>query len=664
MRFDSFEPVIKASQRLPELTLKVILLGVILALVLAVSSTYLALKIGVLTASSIPAAILSMGILRFTKGANILEHNLVQTCASAGEAIAGGIVYTTPALIIIHYWLRFSYGQTFLIALVGGALGVMFTIPLRRVFVRDPDLRFPEAQAIAEVLKTNVVESARLKYMFIGSGIGAGIELLQNGFKLLANQVSIWLAAGNAIFNVGLGFSATLIGAGYLMGFGIGLSIIVGAVIAHLFCLPVLSVHYQSLIQQTASVAGNALTNDQIRYIGIGAMLLAGFWTLLSLLKPLKDSLQLAISFVFKPASRPQELQLRTEQDIPFNYILLSLLVLMLMAFFLFYNLFDFQIFNIHGMQDVLLLVVSLLYVLVIGFIFAAICGYFSGLVGVAASPGSAIAIASVLIAGLVISSTLYHHDLVNQTILLQAQAITIILAAVVMGSAAVANNNSQDLKVGQLVGATPWKQQLMLLIGGVVAALIIPLVMQLLYSVYGIANVVPRAGMSLGETLPAPPAAAMAAIAQGLFQHQLPWNMLLIGGLIIIVIAVLQQLFWPRYKLSLIGIAIGIYLPLSSTTPLFLGALLSYLVQSKIKIMPDAQQKQANYRGIVLACGMVAGAAVTNVILAIPFALFGNADLLNVLPTQWHGFASTFACIVTAIILIYFYRTITRSAR
>lgn len=597
-----------------ELSVKAVLLGVFLAAVLVVSNTYLALKIGVLTASSIPAAILSMGILRLFKRHTLLENNAVQTCASAGEAIAGGIVYTAPALIILHIWADFSYWQTAALTLIGGGLGVLFTIPLRRLLVHQPQLPFPEAQAIAKVLQQEGKRTS-MRPLFIGGLVGSVVEVAQNGLKLLADQASFWWTKGHVVMGFGVGFSATLLGAGYLMGIEVGLSILLGALIAYVLVLPIDSFYHVATHMAAAGVQAQSVIDHTIRYVGIGAMLLSGLWTLLTLLPTFYRSTKAAVSGF---SLRTQTAVARTERDLPGAWVLLGIVLLAVCLCLTFMMILPLPASLSSGIR--LLISLGLVFfVLVIGFIASAICAYFSGLVGVAASPGSAVGIGSVLLAVLCVVPGI--HLLMHHNVTLQHHAalgIVAMLSAVVMGAACVANNNSQDLKVGQLVGATPWKQQIMLLLGALAAGLLVPAVMQVLFHVYGIAHVGGSAGVS---SLPAPPAAAMAAIAQAAVTNNLLHQPLYLGMGIIFILAVLRHIFprgWVIRRYSLIGVAIGIYLPLSSSVPLFLGAMVGYLASRRSSFVNLSKQAQ----GTVLACGLVAGAAVTNVLLAVPLAL------------------------------------------
>lgn len=641
------QPIINSDQNIKELSLRAILLGLILALILAISNTYLALKIGVLTASSIPAAILSMSILRLFKNPTILENNLVQTCASGGEAIAGGVVYTVPALVIIKYWLDFSYLESFAIAITGGVLGVLFTIPLRRVYMTHKELRFPEGQAIAQVLIMGMQKAAGISYMIIGSIVGALFELCQTGLKLFSESIEFWVSKGQATFGFGTGFAATLIGAGYLMGFEVGISIFIGAIIANLGLMPIISQHFVHSPHDNAALIANHIAAEKIRYVGIGAMLTSGLFTLFSLLKPIGRSLQLSMQQL-KALRKTNTAIKRIDFDIPLPIVIGGVIAFLLLSLLLIFSMFDLQQIFSNNMMLSLFLASSALYILLLGFLFAAICGYFSGLVGVAASPGSSIAIASVLIASLIMQVIISCHS-GHIAFVKEAMAIAIVISSIVMGAACVANNNSQDLKVGYIVGATPWKQQLMLLLGGTIACLVIPVIMQLLFSVYGIAGSMPHAGMNATNSLPAPPAAAMAAITQALFEHNLPWNMMLVGVVIALAASILKLVAPKVFRFSVIGIAMGIYLPLSSSTSLFLGALVAYLAnKGKTESAPN---------GMILACGLVAGAAIMNVVLAIPFSLLHNPEQFALLGPAHHDLAEWLGVLTTTGIAVYLYK-------
>lgn len=661
------QPFIPAEQKLPEITLKAVLLAIILTVILAMSNAYLALKIGILTSASIPAAIISMGILRLFRQSNILENNLVQTAASAGEAVAGGIVYTIPALIIIHFWTSFSYVENFLIALIGGVLGVLFSIPLRRVLVTNKELRFPEGRAIAEVLKSSANNIIGFSEIVWGGLVGGALELFQTGFKLIANSWQVWFVAKRALFGFGAGFSATMIGAGYLIGFDISLSIFVGAIIGWLISIPIVSEIYpQYLNGHSTTVMVMTLWGEKVRYIGIGAMLIAGVWTFLTLLKPFAKSIKISMQAIIQPEKTFS--LVRTERDIPMQYVLMGILLLAAMLYVFFIIYLPLEELGLHAMWSPTIIFGSILFILVIGFVFSAITGYFSGMVGVSASPGSSIIIAGILMAAFILFSILKMHSsgFFTQHQLQAAEAITIIIGSILTGIACIANDNIQDLKVGHIVGATPWRQQLMLLLGVVVAAAVIPPIMQLLFSVYGIAGVFPHPGMDPSLALPAPPAALMAAITQAVFHQNLPWDMLAIGGLIVVAAIFVNAGLRPwNKKLSILGLAIGIYLPIASSTPLFIGGLIALFTQKSLQRrrneLTEEQLSIKKHRGILLACGLVAGAALMDVLIAIPLSIAHNPNALNLLKPQWSGAAVVLGVVSVVALATWFYKVVTK---
>lgn len=670
---NNYKPFIAPDKVIPEITLKVLVLSIILTLILAVSNAYLALKIGILISASIPAAILSMGVLRLFRRANILENNLVQTAASAGEAVAGGVVYTAPALIIIHYWSGFSYWQTFFIALCGSVIGILFSIPLRRVLMTAKHLRYPEGVAIAEVLQLGEVTGTGLKEIMFGGIVGATIEFLQTGVKIVASSIQLWFNPARLLFGFTAGFSATMIGAGYLIGFDVAASIFIGAVIGWIIGIPILNeVYSHHLVAADPIKMVVILWSTKVRYIGIGAMLVAGVWTLLTLFKPFYQSIKQSFNLFQKRSAKQGFYQIaRTERDMPILYVLMGVVLMLLITFFLFIKIMPNL--GLTYSNIVLLSLFWILFICLIGFIFSAITGYFSGLVGVTASPGSAVVIAGLLITSLLVYTLLwlFHGTRLSEQMLHDGAAMAIIVVSILTGIAAIANDNIQDLKVGHLVGATPWKQQMMLLLGAMISVIIIPPVMQLLFQVYGIADVLPHVGMDPTEALPAPPAALMAALAQGVFHGSLPWSMLLVGAIIGIVLIVSQRWFTNQgLNISVLAVAIGIYLPIATTTPIFIGGLIEYIIKRKrVKLRGDSTLSElhvdkARQRGLLLACGLVVGATLMDVVLAVPFAIAGSPDVLKINIPRWHLAAEGLGLLLTIALGVWFYRTVIGVAR
>ncbi|RUR11165.1 OPT family oligopeptide transporter [Legionella sp. km772] len=634
-------PFISAEKNVAELSVRAVILAIILTVLLAMSNAYLALKLGILTSASIPAAIISMGVLRFFKNSTILENNAVQTAASAGEAVAGGIVYTIPALVIIGFWHGFDYVTNFFIAACGGILGVLFSIPLRRLLVNDSSLKFPEGRAIAEVLKSSA-EKAGIKDIFIGGAIGALIELLQLGFKVIASSWNYVFLVKRSLFGIGAGFSATMIGAGYLVGHDMAISIFLGAVISWLIALPMVSQFYPELLNNhSVEQASNLLWSSEMRYLGIGAMLFAGMWTFIKLIRPLSSSISTSLRTF--SSRKKQEYRLpRTDKDLPLPFILMGTALMAAILFLFFQFIFPLAQAGLDHAYAPTLVFLGVLYVLFVGFLFSVITAYFSGMVGVTASPGSSIVISGMLFAAwllLIVTDHLLPLPLSPQQIH-AAEAITIIIGSVVTGIAAIANDNTQDLKVGQLVGATPWKQQVMLLLGVIISALVIPPVMQLLFNVYGIAGVMPHEGMDAAQSLPAPTAALMAAITEAVFRNTLPWNMMFIGAGIILLAIIINRIFNLKriLNLSILGLAIGMYLPLSSSVPLFIGGMIALLVQKQLqkKVLSSEENMVRKQKGTLIACGLVAGSALMDVLLAVPFSLFHSPDALQLVGDSW----------------------------
>jgi len=325
------QPYIPASTQLPEITLRVVIIAILLTIILATANAYLALRVGLLTSASIPAAIISMGILRFFKNPNVLENNLVQTAASAGEAVAGGIVYTIPAMVIIHYWDYFNYWENVAIALLGGLLGVAFSIPIRRVLVSEPTLPFPEGRAIAEVLHMGSEHDAGFKEILLGGSFGALIEFLQSGFKIVASQIQSWWRVKSTVVGFGAGFSPAMIGAGYLMGFSVCFSIFVGAVIGWFITVPVIGSIYGLPEAGTVNDVVTVLWQQNIRYIGIGAMIVAGVWTLFNLIKPMVQSVRRSLGVTARQkAQGPGYVLPRTDRDIPLRIVSVVTLFLLI----------------------------------------------------------------------------------------------------------------------------------------------------------------------------------------------------------------------------------------------------------------------------------------------------------------------------------------------
>lgn len=665
------EPIIPASQNLPEITLRVIILGVILTVVLAAANAFLGLKVGVTVSASIPAAVISMGILRFFRDSNILENNMVQIMASVGEALTAGIAFILPALIILHVWDKFDYWQTVITSLLGGGLGVLFTIPLRRALLKDKTLRYPEAVAIGNVLKASAKrEEGDLNQLISGGLIGAAIALFQSGFQILTDTFSFWVRSSSTIFGFGLGLSPALIAAGYIVGINVALSLLVGIFIGWIAGIPILGLVHGLPDAATANQMAMMIWKDQVRYIGVGTMLIGGLWTLCTLFKPVITSMAMSFAAMKQIRVGNQPESLRTERDLPIQYVLIATFLLLIPIFFLIANTIIPSSMNIDPTFRYFLSGFATLYILIGGFAFCSIMAYFAGLIGSSNSPVSGLLVSALLIICVIFMAFFSFTDWDPKTKEMIGSVVAIGSMVVIGAALSISNDTMQDLKVGQIVGATPWKQQVMLFLGVVVASFVIPPILQLLYNAYGIGGVFPREGMNPEQMLAAPQAGLMATVAKGVFSHSLDWSMVGVGALIALVCIVIDEFLKKQYgtRLPVLAVGLGIYLPLDSSVPCVIGGLLAYIVQLRLDSIynrrrgePDVEEKMNSHRhrGLLLSCGIVAGASLMGVALAIPFAIKQSSDALKLMPQEYMPFAGVLSIFVTFIMCVWIYRVV-----
>lgn len=667
----SDSPIIPASQSIPEITPRVIVLGVILTIILAAANAFLGLKLGTTVSASIPAAVISMGILQFFRHSNILENTMVQTMASVGESLTSGIAFILPALIILHAWTEFNYWETVATGLVGGILGVLFTIPLRRALLIDKSLRYPEGIAIGNVLRASAnKEKSDLKSLVVGGGVGGLIALFQSGFQILTGSFHYWVKTSVSIFGFGIGLSPALIAAGYIVGINVALSLFVGILIGWIIGVPVLTMIYGIPDAATTTDMAISVWRSHIRYIGVGVMLVGGMWTLTTLIKPIFRSLMTSFVSIRQTKSNGQ-IEIRAERDIPMNYVLWAVLLLLIPIFFLITAVIIPPELKISSMFRGLLGGFSAIYILIGGFIFCSIMAYFAGLIGSTNSPVSGLLVCSLLIVCLMLLPILNTQT--GFSAMSGKELIGVVVAigsSVIIGSAlSISNDTMQDLKVGQIVGATPWKQQVMLVLGVVVSAFVIPPILNLLYNAYGIGGVFPRPNMDKTQMLAAPQAGLMAAVAQGVFSHNLAWGLIAVGAVIAVICIFFDELL-KRYgtRLPVLAVGLGIYLPVDSSFPFVIGGILSYLVHIRLQKRypisdPENVTKMVSHahRGLLLTCGIVAGASVMGVLLAIPFAIKQNTSALKLMPEGMDTLAGILSLIVTFFLCVWIYRVVMR---
>ncbi|QSX78335.1 OPT family oligopeptide transporter [Agrilutibacter solisilvae] len=606
-------------ERVPQLTFRAVLLSMVLAMILAAANAYLGLFAGLTIATAIPAAVVSMGVLRLLGGGTILENNIVQTGASAGSSIAAGVIFTIPALVILGYWDDFRYSWVLAIAGLGGLLGVLFSVPLRRSMIVEDPLPFPEGKAAAEVLKAGENPGPGLKILALSGAIGALVKLAaESGMKMIPDNAVSSGFVGKFLAYMGTNLSPALLGVGYIVGLNIGIVVLSGSVLSWNIAIPIYHAFFEAgdpalaaqIAGASAGDAAGAIWSAKIRYLGVGAMLIGGVWTLFSLRKSLLSGIKSGIAAARKGKG---EAVAETERDLPMKWMLIAL-VLFVIPLLLLYQ-------AIVGQWSVSIPMAIIM--IVAGFLFVSVSAYLAGLVGSSNNPVSGITIATILFASVVLVLLLGRDSPIGAV-------AAIMIGAVVCCAAAVGGDNLQDLKAGYIVGATPWKQQLMLGIGAFSCALIMAPVLNLLAAAYGI-------GAPTAEhpnALAAPQATLMASVAKGLFGGKLPWTMIAIGagvGALIIAFDEWLKARKAHFRVPVLAAAIGIYLPLELMVPIFLGGLLSYFVERKHNVaFDDHDGKDRIHRpGTLFAAGLITGEALMGIAIAVPIVLTSRADVL-----------------------------------
>jgi putative OPT family oligopeptide transporter len=662
----SDKPLISDKTILPEITIKALILSVILAIVLGAANIYLALKIGTTISASIPASVLAIGILHLFKKWNILEANLIQTSASAGEAVAAASAFVLPSMMILRIWFHFPYLQILLVVLIGGILGVLFAVPLRRVLLSLPSLPFPEGVAIGNVLKVSAQGDAAFKYLLQGGFIGGLISFLQNGLKAVSSSIHLWVHTRQAVFGISIGFIPESMAAGFICGIRVGVSLLVGVFIGWLVILPLLALHYgvdftaaSGRILSAYDIAMN-VWSDHLRFVGVGCMLFAGVWTLLRLIRPVATGLMLSFSGL-KAQSREGVGFNRTDRDLAFRWIFWGVLIVSI-VFYLFLVWFFMHAQAKFTLGLILISVlVSVIYLLVVGFLLATIASYFCGLVGSSNNPISGLLIIVVLLISFIFLGLFKSFIGSDRTIIIGA---VMIITTIIGCIGAIASENIQDLKAGKMVGATPWKQQLMMGVGVISIAIFVAPILELLFQAYGIGGVYPHTGMSPQGMLAAPQAGLMAAVSEGVLTNNLQWGPILLGVGVAVFVTIIDEILRIKNKrLPALAVGLGIYLPPELMTPFIFGSFVNYLVNKNntksMSHMSETEKKDHHeqHNGVLLACGLVAGSALMGVILAIPFVIKGSSDALKIVPAGFLPIAEILGALVTLGLCIWLYK-------
>ena len=641
---------------LPELTLRGIIIGGLITLIFTAANVYLGLKVGLTFATSIPAAVISMAVLRRFKGHNIKENNIVQTIASAAGTLSA-IIFVLPGLVMVGYWQGFGFVQTAGVCIIGGVLGVMYSIPLRRALVTGSDLPYPEGVAAAEVLKvgdenasgTSQEENAKGLRVIVAGGITSAVMALLTAMKAAASEVTAYFKLGAGATTLGTSLSTALIGVGHLVGLPVGIAMLVGVVISYFILLPIFTTGDITGATALADVVDTTFSDD-IRFIGVGTMAIAAIWTLLKIAAPIAVGIRqsLASSRARKSGSTVDV----TERDIPFPYVATTIVAFMVPIALL---LWDFvRGTDIHDHMAVLI-TVSVLFTLLVGLIIASVCGYMAGLIGASNSPISSIGIIAVLAASLLIAAVTRGTTADPLSLV----AYTLFTAAIVFGIATISNDNLQDLKTGQLVGATPWKQQVALIIGVVFGSLVISPILQVMLNGFGFQGM-----EGAGEdALAAPQAALMSSVASGIFDSSLDWNLIFIGmaiGAVLIIIDELLRKFTDKYSLSPLAAGMGMYLPAALTIVIPIGAILGTFYDKWAA--KQSHPEFAKRMGTLLATGLIVGESLFGVVNAGIIAAAGGDSPLEIF--EGGASATVVGVILFIIALTFIYRWTKRTVK
>jgi putative OPT family oligopeptide transporter len=600
---------------LRELTLRGLILGALITLVFTAANVYLGLKVGLTFASSIPAAVISMVVLRLIGGATILENNIVQTQASAAGTLSA-IIFVIPGLIMVGHWHGVPWVEAAGLCAAGGVLGVLFTIPLRRALVVESALPFPEGVAAAEVLRLGESSAAGgARELAIGGVAAAIFNLLSSGFAIFADSATASFSLGGAVFRLGTGFSLALVGAGYLMGIAAGVAILVGVIAGWGVALPILTAITPVPAGVDAQAFAMTLWRQQVRFIGAGTIAIAAVWTLGTLVPSIARGL--AASFGAARRTIGAAAIARTDRDIA-GATLLALAAAALLGLFIIFMIF-------LGADRWALALYGAFFAAVFGFLTAAACGYMAGIVGSSASPISGIGIIAVSLASLTLLALPADGSP-------SPVAVALFITSAIVAIATISNDNLQDLKTGQLVEATPANQQIALIIGVLAGAVVIPPLIDLLYRAYGFAGALPRPDMDPSKALAAPQATLMSAIANGVLGHKLDWTMIGFGfafGAGLIVIDLVLKRTTTNLRLPALAAGIGLYLPASVSVTLVIGAVISWIAGRALSQRSAEQKAAAEQRGVLLASGLIVGESLIGVIVAAIIGATGRQDAL-----------------------------------
>jgi len=649
-----------------ELTVRGLIIGIVITLVFTAANVFFGLKAGLTFATSIPAAVISMAILRGFKDSTMQENNIVQTVASSAGTLSA-IIFVLPGLVMIGWWTGFPFWVTFGICATGGILGVMYTIPLRRALVTDSDLPYPEGVACAEVLKVGggddavaaSAESSKSGLFAVAAGtIVSAVFAVVVATKVFAGSVAQYFHVGDRGGASGYDFSLSfaLLAVGHLVGLWVGLAMLLGALIAWGWAVP----HYTMLAAATGAAAdmAQAAWGTKVRFIGAGTIGVAAIWTLAKLVKPVISGLSSAMASSRARKAGQGDTLPRTEHDMPIGIVgLISLLCLLPIGWLL----GDFSVVTGLGSHLWLLVIGGLVFVVIMGFLVSAVCGYMAGLIGSSNSPLSGVGILVVIIAALLLLVAGVKSELAGDAGK-GLVAFALFATSVVFAVATIANNNLQDLKTGQLVDATPWKQQVALVVGVLVGAAVIPPVLDLLNEAYGFAGM---PGVDPARALAAPQAGLISALAQGVIQGNIDWSLIILGGAIGVALIVLDAVLGRTTKsaaLPPLAVGLGIYLPTSTTLMIVVGAIVGWYFDKRAERGPKPESTKQ--LGVLLASGMIVGESIIGVIIAAIVVFSGKGAPLALVGDGFGTAAIWIGGIAFVAVNVALYRWVARLGR
>jgi putative OPT family oligopeptide transporter len=638
-----------------ELTIRGIILGALITVLFTAANVYLGLRAGLTFATSIPAAVISMAVLKFFRDSTIQENNIVQTIASSAGTLSA-IVFVLPGLVMVGWWTGFPYWLSVAVIGIGGTLGVMYSVPLRRALVTGSDLPYPEGVAAAEVLKVGAgvggaEENRRgLRAMIIASLMSAAYPLLGK-MKLVAEQVTGTFRIGAGATTLSSFMSFAYLGVGHLVGLSVGLAMLAGIIIGYIVLLPIYTAGGAPAGTELADFVGG-IFRDRVRFVGAGAIGVAAVWTLLKVIGPIARGIVAAMASTRARRAGGQDSVELTERDIPITIVGAVIVLSMLPIGLL---LYAFASAEPIASNPGATLALSIVYVLVMGVIIAAVCGYMAGLIGASNSPISGVGILSVLGIAIILA-LLFPGAGTDATQALVAFALFV--TSVVFGVATISNDNLQDLKTGQLVGATPWRQQFSLVLGVIFGAIVIPPILDLLNTSFGFVGA-PGAGPN---ALAAPQAALISAIAQGVLGHNLDWGLIGLGALIGVVAVIADEALRAGkrgWALPPLGVGMGVYLPVGVTAFIVVGAVIGYFYNRWAARQSDPGF--AERLGVLSATGLIVGDSLFNVVYAGLVAGSDNPDVLAI--TEEAGWATPVGIILFVGALVWLYAWTRRRA-